>query len=129
MVRRNPRHVWTDAEIDDLVRRRLDGTTSAELAKEYGVTPDALMCAIRRHRGTSRLKVLDIKPERRRNRFFQARIARKWTMEHAAEVIGVAETTLYGWENGTISPRGYNAYASAKAYGVKLDWLLGYEEE
>jgi transcriptional regulator with XRE-family HTH domain/tetratricopeptide (TPR) repeat protein len=62
-----------------------------------------------------------------------ARVRRGWTLEKAAEHIGVGRNTLWRWEYGLADPYAYNIHRLCKVYGVSaadlgLEASRAYEE-
>jgi transcriptional regulator with XRE-family HTH domain len=57
------------------------------------------------------------------------RASRNWTVEHAAQEIGLTPDTLSRVERGVRHPRATTLSRIARAYGVDLESLLALEEE
>ncbi len=47
-----------------------------------------------------------------------ARLKKCWSQQEAAEAIGIDHNTLYRWETGKTTPRGYNLRALCEVYGA-----------
>jgi transcriptional regulator with XRE-family HTH domain len=48
----------------------------------------------------------------------EARLKKCWSQEEAAEAIGIDHITLYRWEAGKSTPRGYNLRKLCEVYGM-----------
>jgi len=60
----------------------------------------------------------------KRERLVAARVRKHWTLEQAAERIGVNANTLYKWEAGKATPRFYNIQKLCEVYEASA-WELG----
>ncbi|MBV9689914.1 MAG: helix-turn-helix transcriptional regulator [Ktedonobacteraceae bacterium] len=60
----------------------------------------------------------------KRERLVAARVRRHWTLEEAAERLGVNANTLYKWEAGKAAPRFYNIQKLCEVYEASA-WELG----
>lgn len=58
----------------------------------------------------------------------EARLQKRWSQEEAAEAIGIDHLTLYRWEAGKSTPRGYNLRKLCEVYGMTAT-ELGFENE
>ncbi len=63
-----------------------------------------------------------------RTRLSQARHKRFWTLEEAAERLGVDVNTLHKWEHGKATPRAYNLQRLCDVYGMSAQ-ELGLEDD
>ncbi|MGB8347757.1 MAG: helix-turn-helix transcriptional regulator [Ktedonobacteraceae bacterium] len=59
----------------------------------------------------------------------EAHLKKGWTLEQAAESIGVGRNTLWRWEQGMSSPQPHNRYQASKAYGLKPETSAWEESE
>ncbi len=59
----------------------------------------------------------------RRTKLINARLNRQWTVEHAAEEIGVGINTLIRWEHGPNRPFAYNVRKICNVYGTAASEL------
>lgn len=57
-----------------------------------------------------------------------ARLKKHWSREEAAEAIGIDHNTLYRWEAGKATPRGYNLRKLCDVYGMTAA-ELGFGED
>ena len=69
-----------------------------------------------------------------RTALIAARMKRHWTLEQAAEAIGVNYNTLWRWEQGKATPRGYNLQrlcevyeTTATALGLENEWSVEFD--
>lgn len=62
-----------------------------------------------------------------RTALVEARLKKHWSQEEAAEVIGIDHNTLYRWEAGKSTPRGYNLRQLCEVYGLSAA-ELGFEQ-
>jgi len=53
-----------------------------------------------------------------RAKLAEARLKKCWSQEEAAEAIGIDHNTLYRWEAGKATPRGYNLRKVCETYGM-----------
>ena len=53
-----------------------------------------------------------------RANLIEARLRKCWSQEEAAEAIGIDHLTLYRWEAGKSTPRGYNLRKLCEVYGM-----------
>lgn len=60
-----------------------------------------------------------------RNNIEAARKAKGYTRPDLAQIIGVAQGTIFAWERGTRTPELAKAVRMADALEVSLDYLLG----
>ena len=51
------------------------------------------------------------------------------TQAEVAKIVGVAKNTYCNWENGTREPNILKIKALAKAFGVSVDYLVGFEKQ
>ncbi|MCB1380122.1 MAG: helix-turn-helix transcriptional regulator [Alphaproteobacteria bacterium] len=58
------------------------------------------------------------------SRLKEAREFRGWTLQHTANMMGVTQDTLRGWESGKTVPRVNRLLMVAGVLGVPLKWLL-----
>lgn len=65
---------------------------------------------------------------RARTALVEARLKRHWSQEEAAEAIGIDHNTLYRWEAGKATPRGYNLRQLCEVYGMTAT-ELGFEQD
>jgi transcriptional regulator with XRE-family HTH domain len=54
----------------------------------------------------------------KRTKLVEARLKRHWSQAEAAEAVGVDYLTLYRWEAGKSTPRGYNLRSLCEVYGL-----------
>jgi transcriptional regulator with XRE-family HTH domain/tetratricopeptide (TPR) repeat protein len=64
----------------------------------------------------------------KRTALIAARMKRHWTLEQAAEAIGVNHNTLWRWEQEKATPRGYNLQRLCEVYETTAT-ALGLEDE
>ena len=104
---------WTAQEVGDLFGRSRGAIHS--LCSKQG---------IRCNRTGRQVRLM--KSRRTGNRFWEARMAKGWSVEEAAWQIGVSTRTILNWETGR-SKEPYCARIAAKVYGVSVFWLVGEE--
>lgn len=63
-----------------------------------------------------------------RTALVEARLKKLWSQEEAAEAIGIDHNTLYRWEAGKATPRGYNLRQLCEVYGMSAE-ELGFEQK
>ena len=63
-----------------------------------------------------------------RTALVEARLKKLWSQEEAAEAIGIDHNTLYRWEAGKATPRGYNRRQLCEVYGMSAE-ELGFEQK
>ena len=63
-----------------------------------------------------------------RTQLVEARLKKHWSQEEAAEAIGIDHNTLYRWEAGKATPRGYNLRKLCEIYGVTAT-DLGFDQK
>ena len=59
------------------------------------------------------------------SRLKDAREAKRYTQKHAAEILGISNGTLSGYERNYRDPDTTTLNKMAELYEVKVDWLLG----
>lgn len=64
----------------------------------------------------------------KRTKLAEARLKRHWSQAEAAEAVGVDYLTLYRWEAGKSTPRGYNLRSLCEVYGLTVA-ELGFDIE
>ena len=64
----------------------------------------------------------------KRASLMEARLKKCWSQEEAAEAIGIDHLTLYRWEAGKSTPRGYNLRKLCEVYDMTAA-ELGFEDE
>ena len=121
---------WTPARVA-VVRKLIeeDCWTADEVGSLFGRSRTSIhrICSISGiHCNRTGRQVRLMKERRSGNRFWEARMAKGWSVEEAAWQIGVSERTILNWETGRSKSPYYAKYA-ADAYGVSAAWLVGEE--
>lgn len=59
------------------------------------------------------------------NRIKECRMSKGFSQKYVAVTLGVAQPSVFAWENGKTLPSNENLKALAKLFGVSTDYLLG----
>lgn len=119
---------WTRERIAKLRDMAADGMTKREAADYFGLPYQNIHYQTR----VNRIEFRGSELTRRKdpsNPFFRARWASGYTVEEAAEKIGISDDTLRGWERGDSLPRdAFTRDCAAEVYGVDPQSLCTDEE-
>lgn len=117
---------WTPEMCDTLRALAAQGLPAWRIAEEMGKSPGAIQSKVKKlglHTHGREGRAL---PYLAGNPFYEARMAKGWTREQAAEHIGISSQTIADYETGRRMPARFDVWGSLLyAYGVELDYLLG----